>query len=168
MRRAAGERLGIYGQRGFWLRCFLGKTIWVCLGVCFFIGETQAQIEVSTLHISRVHGQVTDKVGRPVASAGVSLVSVTDGEIVRKIETDRSGAFEIRCEHGNYWLRVEASGFSMAAQHVIVASSLRTALGPHRLYIMLGPKACEDACSPVYTSRKRFDHAVRLNAGQYE
>jgi hypothetical protein len=146
----------------------LGRGFLACFAVwTIFAVTASAQIEVVTLHLSKVHGSVTDKSGGPITNAEVGLVLVSDGSTSRTIQTDSSGKFRIDCDPGSYWLRVKASGFSTASLRVIVGSDLQTLFQRKTLYVMLGPGACMDQCSWVYTSKREFDQAVRLNTGHY-
>ena len=36
-----------------------------------------------------------------------------------------------------------------------------TTLERKKLYVILGPGACQDACSSVFTSKREFDRAIR-------
>ena len=155
-------------QRGFWLRCFLSATIWIFVATWTTCAvPVKAQIEVRTVHLPRVHGSVTDTTGKPIVHAKVDLVNATNQATIRETDTDLSGRFTLDCDHGSYWIRIKATGFAPAGEHVIVTSNLSTIFHTSWLYVMLGPGSCMDECSPIYTSKKQFDKAVLWNTGHY-
>jgi hypothetical protein len=125
-----------------------------------------AQIEVfKPRHVWHVKGYVTNKSGKPIADAEVALVR---GESVTfKTKTDGSGKFKFDHAVGKYWLRVMAPHYSTAARDVIIGADLSALIHGSTFYVMLGPGACMDECSPIYTSKKKYDHAVRWNTGHY-
>ncbi|MFY9852329.1 MAG: carboxypeptidase-like regulatory domain-containing protein [Terracidiphilus sp.] len=127
-----------------------------------------AQIEIRTLHLASVQGLVTDRMGRPVGNARVYLVSATDGTAIKETRTDSLGRFNLGRLDGSYWFRVDAKGFSAAGDHMIVGLNLPTLLHSSRLHVMLGPQACMDDCSPIWTNKRRFEHSVRWNNGKFE
>lgn len=132
--------------------------------------RANAQIEVfKPLHLSRVQGVVADTSGRPVANAEVALVGdpVGDEAVGFKTTTDDAGRFALDQASGRYWLRVSGSRYSPAAREVVIGPDLETLFHKPDLYVMLGPGSCNDACSSIYTSRKKFDRAVRWNTGHY-
>lgn len=125
-----------------------------------------AQIEIhKPLHLSHVQGVVTDRSGKPVANAEVDLVREEAPSL--KTKTDDSGRFVIDQASGRYWFRVSGSSYSPAAREVIIGADVGTAFHIAELYVMLGPGACSDECSSIYTSKKKFDRAVRWNTGHY-
>jgi len=151
------------------LRCFCGSGFLVCLAMWLTIAAPlTAQIEIRTLHLARVHGSVSDRTGRPVGDARVYLVSGTDETTVKETRTDTLGKFNLGRRDGSYWLRVEAKGFSTAGEHVIVGLTFWALFHSSRLYVMLGPQACMDDCSPVWTNKRQFEHALRWNNGKFE
>jgi hypothetical protein len=166
MKLAIQERVGVSKQRGFWLRCFVSRSLFGCFAIwMMFVVAASAQIDVVTFHLPKVRGAVTDKSGVPVANAEVDLVSVSDSAAIWTVKTNPFGSFRIDCNGGSYWLQIKATGLSTASMHVIVASDLRSLFHQSQLHVALGPNACMDECSWVYTSKRKFDHAVRLNRG---
>lgn len=159
---AARRKVGISKQRGFWLRCFLGGAIWALLCVVG-VSALYAQVDIpGPEHLTHVDGHVFDPGGQPVADIGISLVQ--DGSVAYRTRTDNSGAFGF--EHvaaGPYLFRVERSKYAPAERQVVVTEEIVTVLERKKLYVILGPGACQDACSAVLTSKKEFDRTLRRN-----
>jgi len=129
--------------------------------------RANAQITVlKPLHLSQVHGVVTDRTGKPVANAEVVLVRKKS--VASKTRTDDRGRFALDRVSGQYWLRVSGVGYSPAAREVIIGPDLETVFRRAELYVMLEPGACSDDCSLVYTNKKKFDRAVRWNTGNFD
>ena len=129
--------------------------------------RANAQITVlKPLHLSQVHGVVTDRAGKPVANAEVVLVRKKS--VASKTKTDDRGRFALDRVSGQYWLRVSGVGYSPAAREVIIGPDLETVFRRAELYVMLEPGACSDDCSLVYTNKKKFDRAVRWNTGNFD
>ena len=132
-----------------------------------FISPANAQITVlKPLHLSQVHGVVTDRTGKPVADAEVVLVR--NESVALKTKTDALGRFALNQASGRYWLRVSGARYSPAAREVIIGSDLVTVFHRPELYVMLESGTCSDDCSLIYTSKKNFDRAVRWNLGNYD
>lgn len=128
--------------------------------------RANAQIEIhKPFHLSHVQGVVTDRSGKPVANAEVDLVREEAPSF--KTKTDDSGRFVIDQASGRYWFRVSESSYSPAAREVIIGADAGTAFHRAELYGMLGPGACSNECSSIYTSKKKFDPAVRWNTRHY-
>lgn len=164
MKRAPGStmRTMTAGPR---LRCFWEGGLLV-IAFAMGIRPTIAQIVVTKpVHVRHVEGLVCNKSGKPVAKAEITLVR--QESIAFKTLTNESGRFAIGRITGRYLLRVTSTGYSPAAQEVIVGSDLRTASRGNTLYVILGPAACMDACSTVYTSKKKFDQDVRMYSANY-
>jgi len=166
MRPALNARAGIFRQRGFWLRCFLGWIqlfVLACAGLCG-VAHTQ-QLDVDTpLRLARAEGFVTDSHGKPVTNVEVTLVR--DNKVQMSTRTDHAGAFHFDHAEGSYLLRVARTENAPAAQQIVVRAELGTLLERKKLYIVLGPGACADECSSVYTSKQEFDHAIRKMNGR--
>ena len=136
-------------------------AVYVLLAFTFaLILRANAQIEVhKPLHLSHVHGIVTDRAGSPVANADVALVRKES--VAFKTKTDDSGRFVLDKGSGRYLFRVSASGYSTAYREVIIGADFETLFNKAELYVVLGPGACSDECSSIYTGKKKFDEAVR-------
>jgi hypothetical protein len=156
MRRAMSEETGIQPQRGFWLRCFLGWT-WPLL---LLTGSLRAQVDIpKALHLTHVGGVVVNSRGRPVVNVEVTLVR--DDTVAFRTRTDGNGAFDFDRASGRYWFRVARSEYAPAATEVSVQSELVTYLERKKLYVIVGPGACMDECSSVFTKKHDFDQAIR-------
>jgi Carboxypeptidase regulatory-like domain len=153
---AASERIGISRQRGFWLRCFLGLSfLWVT--AC---GVVRAQVEVDkAIHLGKAEGVVVNVQGKPVAHAEVVLAQ--DGKAVFTTQTDDRGGFRFDHASGRYTFQVKRTEYAPAAQEVIVDFQIATSLERKKLYVIVGPGVCADACSSVFTSKHEFEKAIK-------
>jgi hypothetical protein len=165
--------LSISKQRGFWLRCFLARTrvirniVLAAASMMTMIVPAQAQIAAPTpYHLARLRGIFVDAKGHPIAGAAVTLDR--DDRVFYSTTTDAAGKFEIRHAFGHYWLHVDKKGYSTVSREVIVGLEMLTYLHSQTLYVIAGPGACSDDCSSVFTSRGKFDHAIRKNTGHYD
>jgi hypothetical protein len=143
---------------GLWLRCFLGAVIFAS-GVC----ACGAQVDIpGPERLSRVRGFVANPTGTPAADLSITLLR--DDHVAMQTKTDKAGEFEF--EHvpgGAYLFRVERSKDAPAERQIVVTDEIVTVLARKRLYVLLGPGACQDPCSAVLTDKKDFDKAVRKN-----
>ena len=162
MTSAALGKIGISKQRGFWLRCFLGAVIWGLLCV-MGISRLHTQVDIpGPEHLTHVDGHVFDPDGHPVADLEVRLLQ--DGRVVYRTKTDQSGAFGFgHVAAGSYVFRIERSKYASAERQIAVTEEIVTVLQRKKLFVVLGPGACQDACSAVLTSKKEFDKAMRRN-----
>lgn len=160
MKSAVSKRVKTSKQRGFWLRCFLdgaGKLLLLIVLVC---GAAHAQPDISgPIHLTHVEGVVVNSVGKPVANAEVLLVR--DEAVAYRTRTDSRGAFSFSRVSGRYWFRVARSEYAPAAKEVQVGAEIATYLQRKKLYVIVGPGACMDECSSVFTSKHDFDRAIR-------
>jgi Carboxypeptidase regulatory-like domain len=149
-------------QRGFWLRYFLGGVIWMLLCLAA-VGSMSAQVDIpGPERLTHVEGIVVNPAGHPAADLGITLVR--DDKVAYQAKTDKSGEF--RFEHvpaGPYLFRVERSKDAPAERQIVVTDEIVTVLERKKLYVILGPGACQDACSAILTSKKDFDRAIRKN-----
>jgi hypothetical protein len=152
----------------------LGANLLLAVAFSSTVEPTYAQLVVlKPTHVWHVHGYVTNKSGKPIADAEVTLVaesqpwSSNEESLAFKTKTDSSGRFKFDHAAGQYWFRVKASHYSTASQQVIIGADLATLFHRSIFYVMLGPSACSDECSPIYTTKKKFDQAVRWNTGHY-
>ena len=154
------RNLRFQNQRGSWLRCFL-------TGVLLF--SVSAPSHSSQLYLPKperlthVEGIVVDPEGHPAADLSIKLLR--DEKTVAETRTDKSGAFEFeRVPSGPYAFRVARSQFAPAARDIVVTDEIVTHLERKKLYVVLGPGACQDECSAVLTSKRDFDRTIRKNS----
>ena len=128
---------------------------------CVLIG---AQIEApGPFHLSHLEGVVVNQRGVPVEHADVTLVQ--DEKIDYSTRTDAKGHFQFKNVTGRYLLRMHVPGYSIVSREVIIGFEIVTALEGHKLYVILGPGACSDDCSSVFTSKNEFNQALRRMTG---
>jgi hypothetical protein len=160
------EKFGIEQQRGFWLRCFLGKA-WFAMAVLFAASSLSwAKIEMpGPLHLWRIHGFFVNPAGKPIENVEVTLAR--DGTVLYKTKTDGAGGFSFDHAYGRYQLHIEKSDYSQLSREVIVGEMV-TLLGKKTLYVIAGPGACTDDCSSVFTSKSEFDRTIRRNTRYHD
>jgi hypothetical protein len=145
---------------GLRLRCFLGRALGVlalCLAVC---ASSQAQLDIpKPMHITHVEGYVANTYGMPVVNAEVTLVQ--DEQVVYSTRTDADGAFRFDHARGHYQFRVARTAYAPAVLELTVTDELVTHLERRKLYVVVGPGACLDACSAVYTTEREYVKAIR-------
>ncbi|HVU47157.1 MAG TPA: carboxypeptidase-like regulatory domain-containing protein [Terracidiphilus sp.] len=130
------------------------------------IASVSAQITgPAPYHLARLRGVFVDAKGNPIQGAAVTLDR--DDKSLYSTTTDRSGKFEIKHASGHYWLHVNKKGFSTVAREVVVGEAL-TYLHNETLYVIAGPGACSDDCSSIFTSKSKFEHAIRRNTGHQD
>jgi hypothetical protein len=160
MKRATSLSAGARQQRGFWLRCFLGLSGQLSLLSLVLCGSLHAQPELpQPIRITSVVGYVVNTDGKPVANAEITLVK--EAEVASSTRTDEKGTFRIDHVSGSYLLRVARTENAPAEQQIVVTPEIVTRLERKKLYIVLGPGACADACSTVYTDKREFEKAIR-------
>jgi len=155
------RKTGIPKQRGFWLRCFLGAACWTlaCLGGA---GLLNAQVDIpGPERLTHVQGLVVNDTGHAMADLPVTLVR--DDKVAYQTRTDASGRFRFDHVTGQYTFKVARSQFAPASREIVVTDEVVTALERKKLYVILGPAQCEDACSWVLTSKREFDRELRKN-----
>ena len=149
--------MSITERRGFWLRCFLGAIVLVLLAG----GAAQAQPDaVKSIHLVHLRGVVVNPKGQAVANAEVSLLR--DDRVTYSTRTDGAGRFAFEHVEGHYVFRVKAAEYSIAVRNLVVEFEI-SALKRKQLYVILGPGACSDDCSSVFTSKGEFDKVIRRN-----
>ena len=150
----------MYQTAGHWLRCFLGRAAMVglvCAPVC---PASYGQLDVKgPIHLISVEGLVVDTFGKPVANVEVSLAR--DNKVLLSTHTDKAGAFQIDHASGDYLFHVARSAYAPASQSIVVRLELVTLAQRKKLYVILGPGACADACSSVLTSKQEFEKTLR-------
>jgi len=158
---AASRKISIPGQRGFWLRCFLNGAF--CIWLCVAGGSAlNAQVDVpGPERLSHVVGIVVNPVG--LAAVDVEVTLNANDKVLYQTKTDKSGEFRLDPIKGQYTFHVVRSEYAPAVRDVVVTDEIVTALARKKLYVVLGPGACADACSAVLTSKKEFDREIRKN-----
>jgi hypothetical protein len=111
------------------------------------------------LHLAHVEGYVANSVGKPVANAEVTLDR--DGTVIYRTRSDQVGAFHFDHVLGHYWFRVARTENAPAAREIEVGDLIESYLERKRLYVIVGPGACADACSSVFTSKHEFEKAIK-------
>jgi hypothetical protein len=125
----------------------------------------QAQLDFpQPIRITHVEGYVTDSHGKPVVDAEITLVK--DEKVVHSTRTDSKGAFRVDRVSGTYWLRVARTQNAPAERQIVVTPEIVTRLERKKLYVVVGPGACADACSSVYTGQREFQKAIRKLSGR--
>lgn len=156
------ERICISRQRGFWLRCFLGRA---CVVLALFLlacGSSWARVEgVGTLHMWRLHGVYLDATGKPLANVVVMLQR--GGRVAYRTTTDKTGHFDFPKAYGHYLLHIDHSQYSQLSREVVIGVDMAMLHRTH-LYVIAGPGGCTDDCSSVFTSKSEFERALRRDS----
>ncbi len=163
MTGAMRDNTGIYRQRGFWLRCFLGRACFAAAISSGIAGLAWAKVEPpGPLHVWSLRGFYMTPAGKPIGNAEITLVR--DGTVLSRTQTDASGRFAFDHVRGRYTLHIDkSSNYSQVSREVIIGLETATLLRKNILYIVAGPGACTDDCSSVYTSKYDFEKAVSRN-----
>jgi len=158
MKRRVSWKSVLARPAGLWLRCFLGAAI--CLACA---ASLQAQVDMPRPErLRHVDGVVVNPAGHPAVDVPVTLTR--DDKVAYRTRTDKSGEFQFeKVSAGPYLFRVERSQSAAAERQIVVTDEIVTALERKKLYVVLGPGACQDACSAVLKSKKDFDRAIRKN-----
>ena len=161
MTLAMRENIGIQTQRGFWLRCFLGTVSLLLAAVL-----ASAQVDIpKPERLTHVDGVVVDPDGHPMPDLPIKLVR--DDKVMAETRTDGAGAFHFQHVSGGYVFSVDRTKFAPVARDIIVTDEIVTHIERKKLYVILGPGACQDACSAVLTSKRDFDKALRHNRHEH-
>jgi hypothetical protein len=159
---AASLDFGIQKQRGFWLRCFSSAMISMLL--LAGVEPLLAQVDIpKPERLTHVEGIVVDPDGHPVPNIEVSLVKPDTAILQLSGRTDQSGGFHFDNVKGDYFFKVARGRYAPAERAIFVTDEIVTHLERKKLYIVLGPGACQDACSAVLTSKRDFDRMLRKN-----
>jgi hypothetical protein len=119
-----------------------------------------AQVDVpGPEHLVRVEGTVVNTAGKPVGNAEVTLVR--DGKVAYATRTDQAGEFRFEHASGRFVFRVGRTENAPAERDLIVGDELVTRVEHKRLYVIVGPGACMDECSAVFTSKREFEKTLR-------
>ena len=159
---------GVRPQRGFWLRCFLGRASLAVAFVLLASALAWAKVEPpGPLHLWRLHGFFMDPTGKPIENVEITLVR--DGTIHYTTKTDATGKFAFDHVSGRYSLHIDKSKeFSELSREVIVGVETATMLRRVTLYVIAGPGACTDDCSSVFTSKSDYENTIRRNTGHHD
>ena len=121
-----------------------------------------AQVDIpGPYHVSHLEGLVVNPDGQPVADAAINLTQ--DGKVIYTTRTDAKGHYDFKHVSGQFIFRMKVPHYSIVARPVLVRFELATAVRGNALYIILGPGACSDDCSSVFTSKKEFERRIRRN-----
>jgi hypothetical protein len=135
--------------------------LWVTLG-----GFAHAQPDApKPIHLVHLRGVVVNPKGQPVPNADVSLLR--DDAVAFSTHTDGAGRFAFEHVEGHFLFRVKTPDYSIAARNVVVEFEI-SAVRRSTLYVVLGPGACSDDCSSVFTSKSDFDRVIRRNTRHFE
>jgi hypothetical protein len=160
MKRWLCRRTSLNQTAGLRLRYFLGRALQIALLGVTMRSALHAQIAVeSPIRVAHVEGYVVNSSGKPVANVEVTLSR--DETVLLSTHTDLSGIFRFDHASGDYWFRVARSKYAPAARQIVVREEVVTLLQRKKLYVILGPGACMDECSSVFTSKREFDQVLR-------
>lgn len=150
---------GVQRQRGFWLRCFLSAVLLLLMS-----HFASAQLDMpKPERLTHVEGIVVTPEGHPAPNVTVTLLR--DEKVSAETRTDAEGLFEFEhLKSGPYMFRVARTKYAPAARDIIVTDEIVTHLERKKLYVILGPGACQDECSAVLTSKRDFDKTIRKNS----
>ncbi len=154
------QKLSFRYPAGPRLRCFLGYVSGVALLCVLACPPCDAQLETNgPIRLTSVEGVVVDSFGKAAPDLNVTLSR--DNKVLMSTHTDHRGDFRIDHASGEYLFQVERSKDAPAARQIIVRMELLTLAENKKLYVILGPGACTDACSSIFTSRQDFNKALR-------
>jgi len=125
MTATSQQSLGNSRQRGFWLRCFLGKRLTLVFLLCFLSKNAIAnECSYRPVYVRNLLGHVSYATGEDAHGA---KITVKDGaKAVFQSTTNQKGDFQLKVPRGEYELTAEAPGFLPSAAHVHVGFSLRS------------------------------------------
>ena len=115
------------------------------------------------LHVAHLRGVVVDSFGKPVAGAPVQLER--GRKAVAETQTDAAGAFNFERLDGEYTLRIKPANYSTATRDVVVGEAATIVMRHNKLYVIVGPRACDDECSSVFTSEREFEKTLSRKSG---
>ena len=136
----------------------------IFLTLAFGSVALRAQLDIpKPFRMSHLAGVVVDENGKPVNNTAITLFR--DDKVVRTTQTDGAGRFAIDHVTGHYLIQMKTPNYSIVSREVFVQLELVTQIAGNRLYVILGPGACSDDCSSVFTSKNDFDRALRRTTG---
>jgi hypothetical protein len=160
MKRRLCGKSGFIQTAGPRLRYFLSRALELALFGVVVCGASHAQLEINgPIRLTSVEGLVVNSWGKPVSNVEVTLSQ--DGKVVLKTHTDQVGAFQFDHASGDYLFEVARSEYAPAARRIVARMELVTLIERKKLYVILGPGACMDACSSVLTSKQEFNQTLR-------
>jgi len=129
--------------------------------VCLLAGiGTHAQVAPDNpLHLAHVEGYVVTSAGQPLVNAEVTLDR--DGKAVYRVRTNSAGAFRFNHVLGSYLFRVQRTQYAPAEHEIHVGDLIPSYVERKKLYVIVGPGACADACSPIFTSKRDFERELK-------
>jgi Carboxypeptidase regulatory-like domain len=163
MSNTMGIVKGVQPQRGFWLRCFLDGAIWSALILVAPVGFSSPIDIPAPERLTHVDGLVVNTAGHAMADLEVTLVK--DDKVAFQTRTNTSGEFHFDHISGRYMFRVARSEYAPAVREIVVTDEILTRVERKKLYVILGPGACMDACSAVVTSKREFEQTIRRKTG---
>ncbi len=144
---------------GPWLRCFLGTALLMLMGLPA-AQNVAAQVDIpGPERLGHVEGYVVNPGGHPAVDVRVTLSR--DGKVAFQTQTDQRGWFRFEHVKRQYTFQVARTKYAPAMRDIVVTDEVVTALERKKLYVILGPGACQDACSLVLTSKRDFDRKIR-------
>ena len=159
MKRRATLSAILARPAGPWLRCFLGGAFSVLVFITL-AGSSSAQVDIpGPERLGHVEGYVVNPVGHPAVNVEVTLSR--DGKIASETRTDKNGWFRFERVTGQYTFQVARTEYAPATREIVVTDEVVTALERKKLYVILGPGACQDECSLILTNKHDFDREIR-------
>lgn len=167
---AAREITGISRQRSYWLRCFLGTSVFLLL-VSLTCGSVLAQASydcfyVKATKLAHIRGEVIDHTGHPVSGATIELLKQGANDPLASETSSDNGQFRFEEPSGKYLLHVQAAGFHPAGLNVRVDHGFFSFFNTRRLYVVLAAGATAQPCPAEITSKKKLQEYIRHNATQ--
>jgi hypothetical protein len=118
-----------------------------------------------TLHVLRIHGHVTDQLGRDIPGAKITLKKAE--KTVLEFFADDSGSFRFKTPSGNYDLIVQFPGFERGWTELNVGFGPKTWFRPNTLYIALAVGSLY--CPPkITTSYREYKKQIRAYEAELE
>lgn len=158
MTRALGERTGIRGQRGFWLRCFLSAGF---LGLLACNGGADAYAAscpaLPDLSLGRLQGTVYGPSGSPVPQVLVRVEH--EGKLVIQRMTDVNGRFDFKTVPGDFGVHVQFLESKSMDLNVRVGHGRGGFFHAARLRVILGLSGT--GCNYATTNNKQFKNAIK-------
>jgi len=111
------------------------------------------------IHLAHVEGFVVDPEGKPLVNAEITLER--DNIVAYKTTTDDAGEFEFEHITGDYSFRVARTKYAPALREIHVGELIQSYMQRRKLYVIVGPGACTDSCSSIYTSKHDFQRAIQ-------
>jgi Carboxypeptidase regulatory-like domain len=143
---------------GPWLRCFLSAAFSALVYVTL-VGTSSAQVDIpGPERLGHVEGYVVNPVGHPAVDVEVTLSR--DGKPTFKTRTDKTGWFRFEHVSGPYTFQVARTQYAPVLREIVVTDEVVTALERKKLYVILGPGACQDECSLILTNKHDFDREI--------